>query len=423
MSRARLASARRAGPRNRRAPLVAALALASLVAAPAAARAQQGDDRARDTRAQVELYGLVMADAVHDRTGIQGAWLDAMRPTRLPTVRDEFGRPGTVFFGVRQTRLGLRPSVPTALGTITGQFEWDLFGVGPDQGQTTFRLRHAFVRVGRFAFGQLESSWMDVDVFPDVIDYWGPNGMVFFRNVQAQVRLVDDGRHRVQLSLERPGATPDGGDYADRVELRGIRLRTPLPDLAAHYRYGDARWGHVQVAGIVRRIVWDDLQGDPVDLGGGTVGAGVNVSTNLRLGSRAVFRGQAVYGRAIQNYQNDGPADVGVRPGTGAARPFEGEALPMRSMVAYVDLAWSPRWTSSVGWSTLVTDNAAGQSASAFRRGDYASANLLWRPLPRMLVGGEVQYLARDPAREAYRASGWRLQLSARYSFSGRFVP
>jgi hypothetical protein len=410
-----------AGARPRTAALATAFFM--LLLAPGVIRAQQGEIRAADTRASVELYGHVMTDAVVDGTGIAGAWLDAARPTRLPTRRDEYGRPGSFAFGVRQTRIGVRPTVPTALGTITGRFEWDLFGVGVDQGQTTFRLRHAYVQVGRVAFGQVESTWMDADVFPDVIDYWGPNGMVFFRNVQVQLRAIDDGRHRLQLSLERPGASPDGGDYAERVELQGVRLRTPLPDVAAHYRYTDARWGHVQVAGIVRRIVWDDLDGDGLDLGGGTVGAGINLCTNVRLHRRAVFRGQVVHGRAVQNYMNDGPADIGVRPGPSVARPFVGDPLRMQSAVAYVDVAWSSRWTSSVGWSTLVTDNATGQAASAFRRGDYASANLLWRLLSRLMVGAELQYLARDPARDAYRADGWRLQFSARHAFSGRFTP
>ena len=27
---------------------------------------------------------------------------------------------------------------------------------------------------------------MDIDVFPNSVEYWGPNGMVFFRNVQVR---------------------------------------------------------------------------------------------------------------------------------------------------------------------------------------------------------------------------------------------
>ena len=45
--------------------------------------------------------------------------------------------------------------------------------------------------------GQLESPFMDLDVFPNILEYWGPNGMIFFRNVQVLYRPIDtkDGRH------------------------------------------------------------------------------------------------------------------------------------------------------------------------------------------------------------------------------------
>ena len=32
----------------------------------------------------------------------------------------------------------------------------------------------------------MESAYMDPDVFPNSLEYWGPTGMVFFRNVQVR---------------------------------------------------------------------------------------------------------------------------------------------------------------------------------------------------------------------------------------------
>ena len=63
-------------------------------------------------------------------------------------------------------------------------FEFELFGTGVDEGQTTFRLRHAYGELGQFGAGQTWSPFMDPDVFPNSVEYWGPTGMVFFRNVQ-----------------------------------------------------------------------------------------------------------------------------------------------------------------------------------------------------------------------------------------------
>ena len=52
-------------------------------------------------------------------------------------------------------------------------------GTGVDAGQTTFRVRHMYAKWGPFLAGQTNTLLMDGDIFPNVIDYWGPPGMVF----------------------------------------------------------------------------------------------------------------------------------------------------------------------------------------------------------------------------------------------------
>ncbi len=113
-------------------------------------------------------------------------WFDVMRPTKLPSVANQFGEDGHFFSGVRQSRFGVRAYVGTPIGELKTVFEYELFGTGVDAGQTTFRLRHAYGELGHFGAGQTWSPFMDPDVFPNSIEYWGPNGMVFFRNVQAR---------------------------------------------------------------------------------------------------------------------------------------------------------------------------------------------------------------------------------------------
>ena len=39
-----------------------------------------------------------------------------------------------------------------------------------------------------FGVGQSYSNFMDIDVVPNTIDYWGPGGMVFVRNPQLRGR-------------------------------------------------------------------------------------------------------------------------------------------------------------------------------------------------------------------------------------------
>ena len=87
---------------------------------------------------------------------------------------------------------------------FTGVIYW--LGTGDDAGQTTFRLRHIYGSWGPILAGQTNSVFMDIDTFPNTVEYWGPNGMAFFRNVQLRYMPIK-GDSRVTIALERPGAS------------------------------------------------------------------------------------------------------------------------------------------------------------------------------------------------------------------------
>jgi hypothetical protein len=160
-----------------------------------------------------------MLDIGHDFKQIHPDWFDTMRLTKLPSFEDEFGRDNRTFAGVRQSRLGVRSSTPTDFGDLKTTFEFELFGTGIDSGQTTFRLRHAYGELGAFGAGQTWSPFMDPDVFPNSLEYWGPTGMVFFRNVQLRWMPIK-GDTSLTLALARPGASADQGgkDAAHRPQ-------------------------------------------------------------------------------------------------------------------------------------------------------------------------------------------------------------
>ena len=164
---------------------------------------------------------------------------------------------------MRQSRLGVRSSTPTALGELKTTFEFERFGTGVDEGQTTFRLRHAYGELGAFGAGQYWSPFMDPDVFPNSLEYWGPTGMVFFRNVQFRWMPIK-GDSSLTLALERPGASGDQGIYSDRIEVQNIKGRFPLPDFSGSYKYSQD-WGYVRAAGMLRLIKWDDNLADRFD--------------------------------------------------------------------------------------------------------------------------------------------------------------
>jgi hypothetical protein len=401
--------------RHRRAGLWARQAsLAASIAAIAAPGIAQDDGGTR-----LDFSGFAMLDMGYQANQNHPDWFDVVRPTKLPSFEDEFAPDGNWFAGVRQSRFGVRSFTPTDMGELRTIFEFELFGTGVDAGQTTFRLRHAWGELGKLGAGQTWSPFMDPDVFPNSIEYWGPNGMVFFRNVQLRFTpWQSDSGSRFVVALERPGASADQGEYADRIELQDVQPHFPMPDISAHFRYVQD-WGHVQIAGILRQIEWEDPSPTPFDLSGDDMGYGINLSSNLKLGNN-VLRLQVVYGEGIQNYMNDAPEDVGIRTNTGdPLRPIVGEALPMLGIVAFMDMNWSAKWTSTFGYSLLDIDNSNGQSPSAFQKGQYALVNLLYHPTPKVFFGPELQWGKRENFSDGFSSDDVRVQFSARYDFAG----
>ncbi|HSE41620.1 MAG TPA: DcaP family trimeric outer membrane transporter [Acidobacteriota bacterium] len=379
----------------------------------AAAQATEGEDQ----KPKFDIYGFAMLD-----TGYQGKqndpnWFDVVRPTKLPAFENQFGEDGRWFAGVRQSRFGVKSYFPTELGELRTTFEFELFGTGVDQGQTTFRLRHAYGELGQFGAGQTWSPFMDIDVFPNSIEYWGPTGMVFFRNVQVRWMPIQ-GESRLTIAIERPGASADAGAIADRIELQDVRGRFPVPDISAEYRYGGNEWGYVEVAGIFRKMYIDDLNTDQFDLDQDLTGWGINLSSNLKF-AKDTLRLQYVFGEGIQNYMNDAPVDVGAKANPGnAISPVEGEALPLQGLVIFLDHTWSDQWTSSFGYSRIDIDNSDLQNANAFKVGQYALGNLLYYPAKNVMMGGEFQWGRRENFADGFEVDDYRIQFSFKYNFS-----
>jgi len=368
---------------------------------------------------KIDLYGFIMLDAGYNADQIQGDWFDTVRPTKLPAFKDQFGPDGNAFFSVRQTRFGVKAAIPTALGELKTTFEFEMFGTGVDAGQTTMRLRHAYGELGKVGAGQTWSPFMDIDVFPNSVEYWGPTGMAFFRNVQVRWMPIQ-GDTRLTVALERPGASAKGGIYADRIELQDVRPHFPLPDLSAEYRLART-WGYVELAGIVRRIEWEDQGTDQFDLSGEATGWGLNLSSNLKFG-KDVVRLAVVGGEGIQNYMNDAPADVGVENNPGnALSPVKGVPLPMLGLTAFLDHTWNAKFTSAIGYSMIDIDNTEQQTPSAFQTGHYALFNVLYSPVPNVMTGVEFQWGKRENFSDGFTSDIAKIQFSFKYNFARSF--
>ena len=152
--------------------LILSAACAAQTPPPAPPESKQ--ETAQKPKAWLDLYGFVMMDTGYDFKQVDPNWFDVVRATKLPAFKNQFGSDGNTFFSVRQTRFGAKSETPTQLGTLKTWFEFELFGTGVNAGQTTFRLKRAYGEIGHFGAGQTDSAFMDGDVLPNTLEYWGP---------------------------------------------------------------------------------------------------------------------------------------------------------------------------------------------------------------------------------------------------------
>jgi len=370
----------------------------------------------KEDQSVFEISGQVMTDMGYNFNQVNPDYFDVMRPTQLPAYKNQYGTDGNVYFGVRQSMLGFKSVTPTRYGELMTRFVFDMFGVGSDAGQTTFHMLYAYAELGMFGVGHNWSLFCDFDGFPNMVEYWGPVGMSLCKNVQ--IRLIPlRGSNRLAFAIERPGASADQGVYRDRIELNDVKPRFNLPDLSGEFRM-TRTWGYAELAGVVRKIEWVDQGNEQYDLSGKAIGWGFNLSTNIKLGKKSLFLGQAIIGQGIQNFMNDAPTDIGIKNNFGNADvPVKGVALPLYSYSAYINHQWNEKFSSMIGYSAIEIDNSDGQNPDAFRTGSYSSTNLLYNPLPNLTAGVELQWINRKNYKDGWTASATKIQFSFRYFF------
>ena len=184
------------------------------------------------------------------------------------------------------------PTSRPTLGELKTTFEFELFGTGVDEGQTTFRLRHAYGELGRFGAGQTWSPFTRPRRVPELARVLGPDGYAV-----VPQRAGSAGR-----PIKKERSRPDGRARAPGRERRPGRLRRPrrarrhsravsrCPTSRAPTSTRAGMGPRPRAPGILRRINWDDTLDDGLDLSGDATGWGLNLSCALKSRESSVLR-------------------------------------------------------------------------------------------------------------------------------------
>jgi hypothetical protein len=373
--------------------------------------------RAQDAKS-FEVYGFAQLDYIQDFKRVDPAWQDSLRPSKIPTTDGLYGSDGQAILSIKQSRLGVRGSAPAGDDTFKFQFEFDLYGVGVDAGQTTMRVRHVYGSWGNWLAGQTNTLFMDIDIFPNTVDYWGPNGMVFVRTPQIRWTPLHGGDNTLSVAIEKPSNDIDVGQF-QRYEDQGLanfQANNEIPDITAQWRTVQG-WGHLQIAGVLRKLGIENNINPANIVKRDDTGWGVDVTASIKVGDKDKVLLGFVTGAGIASYMNDGGVDMA--PTTAVQATTDAKAVDMNGVSAYFDHYWNSKWSSSIGYSYDQVDNLAGQNANAFKRGEYFSANILHTPADNILLGAEILWGKRED-HNGNSGDDSRVQFTLKYNFGAK---
>ena len=347
-------------------------------------------------------------------------WLDAIYNSGEMTNRAGFQTSSIAYekntvddntlLSAGQSKLYLKSFTPTKYGEMKTRFEFDMF---QSDGNAGFHLTHLWGELGNFGAGQTFTGFMDIDSFPNILDYWGPNSMVFTRQPQVRYTFNLDKQSKFAVSLERsdsdfayPNTTDDQVYLYDEVN--------ELPDITAYY-LKQGEFGHFKSSFILRKLGYETpWQSDE------TLGWGVNLSGAVNVSAQSSIKYQVVHGDGISRYINDPCCSVYSEQtgGSDAGINAKGnlEAITATGGFVYLDHQWQDDMSSSVGLSVMMLDNLSTQFNRSFKQSIYSTANFIWSPTEMSKLGIELQY-GEVENKFGTKADNFRLQTSFGFKY------
>ena len=282
------------------------------------------------------------------------------------------------------TAKGSQLSVDVRAPDMAGDFRFyynnDFFGSGSGM---AYRLKQLYGQLYNVTVGFTFSVFEDPDVWPDTVDFEGPNSAIFARQPTLRYLWQLDDHWQVNFGLQQPFTDVDDDPLGTAFD--GGTANNQAPDGGFNVRWEDKNIGHVQFATLARYLGVRDagLAGDE-----NTLGWGINLSAGINVFERDSMQLQFTYGEGIFRFVNDNFENNDV------VIDEDGDlvALPYLGVMAGYTHRWTDKWRSTASFGYAELDNEDVQSPDAYHKTYYGSLNLIWQLRKRLSVGVEGLY-------------------------------
>jgi hypothetical protein len=328
--------------------------------------------------------------------------IDRFVPATIPLDHTpEHGGGAQFGMNAKGSQLSFDVRAPDMPGNFRFYYQNDFFG-GGTMGYRLKQLYGQFFNVtAGFTFGIFE----DPDVWPDTLDYEGPNSAIFSRQATARYLLKLNDAWQLNFGLQAPSSDIDPGTGFHS----GATANNQAPDGGVNVRWENAKIGHVQLATILRDIgARDHAHLDEQNV----LGWGFNLSAVFNVLERDSAQAQLTYGEGIFHFANDNFFN------NDAAYDQSGQlkALPYFGFLAGYTHHWNENFRSTASFGFVNVDNEASQGPDAYHRTYYGSLNLVWQLRKRLSIGWEALY-GRKEGQSGSAGDVFRSQVGLVYSF------
>lgn len=290
---------------------------------------------------------------------------------------EDFNRDPELTYSVKQTRLSFSSDFITKSGIeIFTIFEMDFFNIN----SLALEVRHAYGEINGIGVGQYWSNFMEIETFPNILDYWGPNSMIFARPIQLRYSIpLKEKNNKLVVSIEQ--VAPDL--IYEETPYKSWNIS---PNYTASYKHYFNKT-FVKGALLFHPITYEDTLSVEKYF---NAGFGINLTSNIYTLKNNHFSIQASWLDGATCYVND----LG---GQGYDAFFNGQTNRFDNNKALAFYCYYNHWLSnkistSIGISHLQLYTSSSNTNQLYNNSTYGSVNCILYPWNTVKVGIEYIY-------------------------------
>ena len=347
-----------------------------------------------------DFSGFIQADVILDNKKLD--YIDGYFPTYMQSNRTEYNS----HFTMRQSQLGF--GVKNNNSGIRGYVEIDF--IGPDN-KTQPRLRKLYFTYKNWKIGQDWSVVNDLNTWPNLLDFNGPNAALYGRKFQISYTKDVDDKQQIAFALEDP-ATPS--ITLPENEL-GWKKENLLPNIVTAYRYGSK--SYIRTAAFLSPISYHKRNSEDEDLKlNTTLGFGAHISSVIYTGKLSNFKVIAAAGNGtatnVISFNEEGYDAVPDPQNSNRLKKLDF----FTTVVAY-EHWWNEKWSSVLFYSGSFLGKQKYATHGMLKKIEHFGINTVYQPTHYFRTGFDFTYGYVDRYFNDNLTESARLQLSAVFSF------